>query len=169
MVYLCSWLPHSPADRLAILDDWSSSRLESQDDPDLSAQCCEHKQNKVKVNMLFLCMVYVWLMVKCGFYKNCQYVKIPVVDIHIIDCFMQSVSILQWGSSDVLFSLFCMQSDNHWLKQPLFACLCIQWYSAICSLHCWFNYLPAVKVLAYTGPVESTPPPLNPVWLIVKL
>ena len=30
-------------------------------------------------------------------------------------------------------------------------------------------YLPAVKVLAYNGPVDSTLPPLNPVWLTVKL
>ena len=30
-------------------------------------------------------------MVKCGFYKNSQYVKFPVVDIHVICCLMQSL------------------------------------------------------------------------------
>ena len=31
------------------------------------------------------------------------------------------------------------------------------------------SYVPAVKVLANTEPVESTLPPLNPDWLTVKL
>ena len=31
------------------------------------------------------------------------------------------------------------------------------------------SYIPAVKVIAYTGAVESTPPPPNPVWLTVKV
>ena len=41
-------------------------------------------------------------------------------------------------------------------------------YRVIVS-HYTFIIIPAVKVLAYTGPVESTLPPLNPVWLTVKL
>ena len=35
--------------------------------------------------------------------------------------------------------------------------------------HYTFVIIPAVKVLAYIGPVENTLPPLNPVWLTVKL
>ena len=35
--------------------------------------------------------------------------------------------------------------------------------------HYIFIIIPAVKVLANTGPAESILPPMNPVWVTVKL
>ena len=82
----------------------------------LYTQCYEHKPNC----MLVMSYMHVWLM-------DCQ----TPVDMHIIVCFMQSVSIPQWGSSNYIVSPVCLHATIL-VTVLVFTCCkgpCIHWAS----------------------------------------
>ena len=104
---------------------------------------------------IFIDACFLWVPI---IISDCESIEISAVQSHhkVVIC-----NILQCGSSNCLFSLSACNGDHCVVKATMVYIFGNSYHIKLSQC-----YLPAVKVLTYTGLVES---PLNPVWLTVKL